>query len=191
MNGKRFWDEGLRTSFYGMITREGMRQPGGLYWVVFDEKARKQLELSRMGKVKPHQANTIEEVAKKAGIDPKGLKATVDKYNSDIESVGYDTVFDRRTLVGVDGTPITIDTPPFYAIRLTATTTSFKGGLKINSRCQVVNQYDEVIPGLYAAGEVTGGLWGADGTYLPNTMVPAAMTFGRVAGMNAAAETPW
>jgi len=191
VNGNRFWDEGLRTSFYGLISKEGLRQPGGLYWVVYDDKVRKQIPPERLGKAKPYRGDTIEELAEKAGIDPKGLKETIDKYNSDIETVGYDTVFDRRTLVGVDGTPVTLVTPPFYAVRLTASTTSFKGGLKINARCQVVNQYDEVIPGLYAAGEVTGGLWGYDGTYLPNTMVPAAMTFGRIAGSNAAAEQPW
>jgi len=192
VNGKRYLNETDPLLFYGLITKAGMRQPDGLYWVVYDDKVSKQLVEPRMtGKLKPHQADTIEEVAKKAGIDAKGLKETIDKYNSDIGSVGYDTVFGRRTLSGLQGTPVKIDTPPFYAARLAPTTTSFKGGLKVNASCQVVNQYDEVIPSLYAAGEVTGGLWGADGTYLPNTMVPAAMTFGRIAARNAVAEPPW
>jgi len=191
VNGKRFYDEATRKTYYGLLSKEGMRQPGGNYWLVYDEKVAKQLQPWMLGKIKPYQADTIEEVAKKAGVDPKGLKETVDKYNSDIKSVGYDTVFDRRTLGGIDGTPVTVDNPPFYAVKLVVATSSFKGGLKINARCQVVNQYDEVIPGLYAAGELTGGLWGADGTYLPNTMVPAAMTLGRIAGRNAVAEPPW
>lgn len=191
VNGQRFWDEATRTSFYGLLVEKGMEQPGGFFYVVFDDKAKNKIRPGKLGKAKPYQGDTIEELAKKAGIDPKGLKETIDKYNSDIKSVGYDTVFDRRTLEGCDGTPVTIDTPPFYAVKCKGSTSSFKGGLKINTRCQMVNQYDEVIPSLYAAGELTGGLWGADGTYLPCTMVTAAMTFGRIAGRNAATEPSW
>ena len=191
VNGKRFWDESNRLSFYGLQSKEGMRQPGGNYWVVYDEKVRKNAPIERLGKAKPYQANTIEELAKQVGIDAKGLKETIDKYNSDIETVGYDTVFNRRTLVGVDGTPIKIDTPPFFAIRCAASTSSFKGGLMVNTRCQVIDQYDEVIPSLFAAGELTGGLWGSKGTYLPGTMVSASMTFGRIAAKNAVKEPSW
>jgi len=191
VNGQRFWDEATRTSFYGLLTEKGMEQPGGFFYVVFDDKAKNKIRPGKLGKAKPYQDDTIEGLAKKAGIDSKGLKETVDKYNSDIKSVGYDTIFDRQTLEGCDGTPVTIDTPPYYAVKCKGSTSSFKGGLKINNRCQVLNQFDEVIPGLYAAGEVTGGLWGADGTYLPCTMVTAAMTFGRIAGKNAIAEPSW
>jgi fumarate reductase flavoprotein subunit len=191
VNGQRFWDEATRTSFYGLLVEEGMKQPGGFFYVVFDDTAKNKVRHGKLGKAKPYQGDTIEELAEKAGIDPKGLKETIDKYNNDIKSVGYDTVFDRRTLEGCEGTPVTIETPPFYAIKCKGSTSSFKGGLKINSRCQVLNQYGEVIPSLYAAGEVTGGLWSAHGTYLPCTMVTAAMTFGRIAGKNAAAEPKW
>ena len=64
-----------------------------------------------------------------------------------------------------------------------------KGGLKINDRSQVINQYDEVIPGLYAAGEVTGGLHTK--SYLLGVMSSGAMTFGIIAGRNAAQEPAW
>jgi flavocytochrome c len=191
VNGQRFWDEATRTSFYGLLSEKGMQQPGGFFFSVFDDKARKKIRPGKLGKAKPYQGDTIEELAAKAGIDPKGLKETIDKYNSDIKSVGYDTVFDRRTLEGCDGIPVTIDMPPYYAVKCMGSTSSFKGGLKINNRCQVINQYDVIIPSLYAAGELTGGLWGAHGTYLPCTMVSAAMTFGRIAGKNAAAEPKW
>ena len=143
-----------------------------------------------MHKAKPVQANTLEELAKKLGIDPTGLKQTMDKYNRDIETLGYDSEFDRRTQSGIRGVPIKIETPPFYGYRCTGATSSFKGGIKINSKAQVVNQYGEVIPHLYAAGEATGGLWGHDGTYLPNTMVSASMTYGRIAAKNAVKEPP-
>ena len=191
VNGQRFWDEATRKSFYGMLSEKGMQQPGGFFYVVFDDKAKNKVRPGKLGKAKPFQGDTIEELAEKAGIDPQGLKETIAKYNSDIQSVGYDTVCDRRTLEGCDGTPETIDAPPYYAVKCKGSTSSFKGGLRINTRCQVLNQYDEIIPNLYAAGEVTGGLWSAHGTYLPCTMVTAAMTFGRIAGKNAAAEPPW
>lgn len=191
INGQRFYDEACRESFYGLQSKEGMRQPEGAYWIVFDDKIRKNIRPGKLGKAKPYEATTIEEIAISAGINPKGLRETIEKYNSDIKTVGYDTIFDRRTIHGIDGTPVTIDTPPFFAVRCTPSTSSFKGGLKINTRCQVIDQYDEVIPSLYAAGELTGGLWAHDGTYLPGTMVSAAMTFGRIAGKNAAGEPSW
>jgi fumarate reductase flavoprotein subunit len=188
VDGQRFWDEATRKSFYGLLSERGMQQPGGFFFVVFDDLAKNKVRHGKLGKAKPYQGNTIEELAEKAGIDPKGLRTTIDKYNSDLKSVGYDTIHDRRTLEGCDGAPVTIDTPPYYAVKCKGSTSSFKGGLKINTRCQVLNQYGEVIAGLYAGGEVTGGLWSPHGTYLPCTMVTAAMTFGRIAGKNAAAE---
>jgi len=193
MNGQRFWDEANRITFYGQMVEEGMNQLEGAFWVVYDDRVREKIPTGVMGlgKAKPFQGETLEKLAEAAGIDPKGLRETVDKYNSDIESVGHDTVFDRSTLRGVDGTPFKLDKPPFYAIKCTGSLSSLKGGLKINGNCQVINQYGEVIPGLYAAGEVTGGLWGADGTYLPGTMVASAMTFGRIAGRNAVKEPAW
>jgi len=192
VNGKRYTNEADPTRFYGLISKDGLRQPGGLFWRVYDEKTAKLPVHGTVRKTKPIQGNTIEEVAKKAGIDPQGLKETLDKYNSDIKSVGYDTVFGRRAQGGGgEGTMLTIDEPPFYALKCTVATSSFKGGLKINTDCQVIDQYGEVIPSLYAAGEVTGGLWGADGTYFGGTMVSSSMTFGRIAGKNAAAEPSW
>jgi fumarate reductase flavoprotein subunit len=71
-------------------------------------------------------------------------------------------------------------------VRCVTSTTSMKGGLKINGRGQVINQYGEPIPGLYAAGEVTGGL--CTRTYLLGVMTSASASQGLVAGKNAAKE---
>ncbi len=189
INGKRFSDEGMRVKFYGLVTEEGMKQPEHVWFGIVDDKMKKTtLRPEMMHKAKPVQADTLEELAKKMGIDPAGLRATVDKYNHDLETLGYDSEFDRRTQEGCEGKPIKVDQPPYYGYKCTGATSSFKGGIKINAKAQVVNQYGEVIPGLYAAGELTGGLWGNDGTYLPCTMVSASMTFGRIAGKNAAKE---
>jgi cell division protein FtsI/penicillin-binding protein 2 len=78
-----YWNDAINGKFN---VATGLRQPGGLHWRIYDEVA---ANLPRRGlaptkKIKPIQADTIEELAKKAGIDPKGLKATIDKYNKEI-----------------------------------------------------------------------------------------------------------
>jgi len=192
VNGKRFDDESGRVRFYGLVTEEGMKQPGKIWFGIIDDKIKNTtLRAFMLKKAKPAQADSIEALAEKMGIDPVGLRQTLDKYNSDIDTVGYDTVFDRRTQEGCEGTPLKIDTPPFYGYRCTGATSSFKGGLKTNIKAQVLTQYDEIVPSLYAAGELTGGLWGYEGTYLPCTMVTAALTFGRIAGKYAVDEPSW
>ncbi len=192
VDGKRFSDEGMRLKFYGMVSEEGMKQPGHVWFAIIDDKMKTAtLRPEMMHKAKPVQADTIEDLAKKMGIDPAGLKATVEKYNHDLDTFGYDSEFDRRTQEGCEGKPIKLDKPPYYGYKCTGATSSFKGGIKINPKMQVVNQYGEVIPGLYAAGELTGGLWGNDSTYLPCTMVTVSMTFGRLAAKNAVEESSW
>ena len=188
-NGKRFWDESCRTKFYGQQSEEGMKQPEHIWFGIIDENINQTtLRHNMLHKAKPVVADTLEELAKKLGIDPTGLRQTVDKYNKDIETTGVDSVFGRQTQLGIEGKPLPLKTPPFYGFRCTGSTSSFKGGVKINGKAQVVNQYGEVIPHLYVAGEVTGGLWGHDGTYLPCTMVSASMTYGRIAAKNALKE---
>jgi fumarate reductase flavoprotein subunit len=187
--GKRFSDEGMKVKFYGLVSEEGMKQPEHVWFGIIDENMWKNtLRPEMMHKAKPVQASTLEELAKKMGIDPAGLKATVEKYNHDLDTLGYDPDFDRSTLHGAEGKPIKLEKPPYYGYKCTGSTSSFKGGIKINTKMQVINQYGEPIPGLYAAGELTGGLWGNNSTYLPCTMVTAAMTFGRVAAKYAVKE---
>ncbi len=199
VNGKRFYDESCKESYYGPMTGAGMQQPGGVYWVIFNDKImdavgteafalteqRNEQHIKETEKCKQYRAETLEEMAKILGIDAKGLKETVDKYNSDIDNPGYDTVFGRKAQMGENG-PLVKITPPFRAIKCVTCTTSMKGGLKINGKGQVLNQFDEVIPGLYAAGEVTGGLHTK--TYLLSVMTSASMTQGLVAGRNAVKE---
>lgn len=146
-------------------------------------------QIKSIEKCKQYKANTIEELAESAGIDAKGLKENVGKYNSDIDSMGYDTVFGRKFQFGEMRPVVKIDIPPFSAIKCITSITSMKGGLKINGRSQVLNQYDEAIPGLYAAGEMTGGLHTK--TYMLGVMTSSCMTFGIIAGRNAVKEPAW
>jgi len=188
VNGERFHDESQAEGFYGPMTGVGMKQPGGVYWVIFNEqiindiRAANPIKVRSVEKSKKYQADTVEELAGSAGIDVDGLKQTVTKYDSDVESKKYDTVFGRQHQCGAARPLIKITMPPLYAVKCVTATTSMKGGLKINGKCQVLTNYGEVIPGLYAAGEVTGGLHTK--TYLLAIMTSSAMTLGIIAGQS-------
>ncbi len=199
--GERFADESYPDSFYGPMTGAGMLQSGGFYWVIYSQKTVEDLYKAgeaygkgggkdfslALDRCKQIKADSIDELAKATGIDAKGLKKTIDKYNSDIQKVGHDTVFGRKVQKGGIPTPIfKIDKGPFYAVKCVTSTTSMKGGIKINGKCQVIDPYGDVIPGLYAAGEVAGGL--CTKTYLLGVMTSASCSQGIAAGKNAAKE---
>lgn len=191
LNGRRFYDESCPKGYYGNLTDAALDEPDGQMFIVYDSRIRNHpIVLPSVTTAKEYSADTWEELAKAAGIkDPALFAKTMEKYNEDIESEGYDTVFGRRYLQSVYGDPVMLDAPPLYAVKSHPSLTSFKGGIKINTRCQVIDNYGDVIPGLYAVGEVTGGLVGK-GTYLGGLMWPASMTFGRLVGRSAAFETP-
>lgn len=203
VHGKRFHDESSSEAFYGPMTGEGMRQPGGFYWIIFTDPIknlvgtidlvgkegqteRNMEQVQSIEKCKIYTADTLEELGRLAGIDPKGLKETVERYNRDIDEVGYDREFGRRHQFGDMREMMKIEPPPYHAIKCVTSTTSFKGGLRINGKCQVLDNFGEVIPGLYAVGEVTGGLHTK--TYLLGVMTSSAMTQGIIAGKNIVKE---
>jgi fumarate reductase flavoprotein subunit len=190
LNGRRFYNESCPVGYYGNMTDAAIDEPEGTFFAVYDDRIRSIPVVLEAGleTCKEYKGDTLEELAKTLGIDPAAFAETVKKYNEDIESEGYDTVLGRKYLQGTVGPPpVTLDTPPYYAVKCKPSLTSFKGGIKINTRCQVVNNYGEIIPGLYAIGEVAGGLIGKD-TYLGGLMWPASMTFGRLVGRNVAFE---
>jgi len=81
-----------------------------------------------------------------------------------------------------------VKTPPYYAGNLCATMLRCYGGLKINTKAQVIDVFDKVIPRLYAAGAVTGTVYTYPGS---GTLLNTCFVFGRIAGKNAANEKPW
>jgi len=166
------------------------QDPTGLHFVISDERARQEDPYKRKGKEKIYQADTIEELEKVLGIDAGGLKKTLDEYNSDIKKYGYDRKLGRK-LQGMahPGEPVhTIETPPYYGVKCKVCLTSMKGGLRINGKTQVLTQFGDVIPGLYAAGEIAGGLMGIPSKYYTGTMTIQCFTQGRIAGDVAADE---
>ncbi|MBU5676216.1 flavocytochrome c [Alkaliphilus sp. MSJ-5] len=123
------------------------------------------------------KADTLEEAAAFFEIDAKELKATVNKYNSYVKD-GKDPEFNKRML------PSTVDTAPFYILKAAPAVHHTMGGIKINTNAQVINKDGKVIEGLYAAGEVTGGIHGTN--RLGSNALADIIVFGRVAGQNAA-----
>jgi succinate dehydrogenase/fumarate reductase flavoprotein subunit len=81
-----------------------------------------------------------------------------------------------------------LETPPYYGSKCKVCLTSMKGGLKINAKNQVIDQFGDVIPGLYAAGEIAGGLMRIPSHYYTGTMTLQCFTQGRIAGDLAADE---
>ena len=123
------------------------------------------------------KADTLEEAAKLANIDVETLKATIDTYNGYV-AAGSDSEQNRG------GKLRTIAEGPFYLQKVAPATHHTMGGVVINTNAQVLNEKGETISGLYAAGEVTGGIHGAN--RLGGNAITDIVVFGRIAGENAA-----
>ncbi len=174
--GKRFVSE-LTTR--DVTSAAILAQPDGVAFEVFDQKVRdgvKQtgaafaLDLAYEGK-------TLADLAKAMGVDAKTLEATVKTYNGYVDQ-GEDPDFKRPT------PKVKIDAPNYYAIKVTPAIHHHMGGLKINESTQVLDTNDKPLTGLYAAGEVTGGVHGKN--RLGGNAVSDTITFGRIAGQSAA-----
>lgn len=122
------------------------------------------------------KANSIDELAQLIDVDADILINTIDQYN---QSVALQSdCLGRETLINA------IDKPPFYANMKKPTIHHTLGGIEINEMAQVLNQDKQPINGLFAAGEVTGGIHGAN--RLGGNSFPDMIVFGRIAGKNAA-----
>ena len=122
------------------------------------------------------KANTLEELAQLINVDANSLIATIDQYNYAVAK--QKDSFGRETLINA------IDNPPYYANMKKPTIHHTLGGVEINELAQVLNQSKDPINGLFAAGEVTGGIHGAN--RLGGNSFPDMIVFGRIAGKNAA-----
>jgi fumarate reductase flavoprotein subunit len=127
------------------------------------------------------EADTIEELAQKLGLKPEVLKETVQKYNEAVEKKS-DPEFGRQSLKAKLE-------PKFGVMKVAPGSLASTGGLRVNTESKVLDTEGKPIPGLYAAGEVAGGI-SVRGT-VGGDYLGAAVVFGRIAGKNAAAEKPW
>ena len=163
---KSIWDE-----VFAKYPKGGVISPGSSEWIEKELQAGKWL----------FQADTISELAEKAGIDASELQKTVEAYNGYVQS-GNDPEFGRN-LKSPAGK---IEGASFYAVKMTFATVLTLGGTRVNDKCQVVDPFEKPIPGLYAAGETTGGAHG--NMYLGGCALAWAFTSGWFAGTNAAEE---
>jgi fumarate reductase flavoprotein subunit len=136
------------------------------------------------------QAGTLDELAKKIGLDPVRFKETIVKYNGYVEAKN-DPDFKRglyRELGKRQLLPNKIATPPFYSLKVTPGIHHCCGGLRINEKAQVMDAIEGkvIIERLYSAGEVNGGTHGTN--RMGGNSIPDCITFGRIAGINAVKE---
>jgi tricarballylate dehydrogenase len=168
-------------------------QPGQFAWQIFDAKVKAQLrDEYRIRQVTKVTANTLEELCAK--LDDTDGKAALEELKAYNAAVRQDIAFDPNVKDGrcTQGLAIpksnwanTLDTPPFEAYAVTCGITFTFGGLRINTDAQVLDTDGAPIPGLYAAGEMVGGIFYFN--YPGGTGLTNGAVFGRIAGASAAA----
>ena len=173
--GKRFIDEvGTRD----VVSAAEIAQTGSYSWLVVDQKM---VDASSViqGYIKKGytvEGQTYEELADAMGVDSAAFAETMNNWNACV-AAGKDEEFGRTSFANP------LDTAPYYAIKVTAGVHHTMGGLKINTNTEVLKADGSVIPGLFAAGEVTGGVHGAN--RLGGNAVSDFTVFGRIAGEKA------
>lgn len=188
-NGKRFLDEGesIYSDTYAKFGKNVFRQPERVAYLIVDEELVDYIHSE--GPTDPIEFNDLETLAEDMGIDKEGLKETVEKYNRAVKPGDFiPHLPDGKCTEDIEppksNWAVEIQSPPFYVIPMKPGITFTFGGLKIDTKGRVLDTREKVIPGLYAAGNSTGGLfWG---NYPGGSGQARASTFGRIAGKNAA-----
>ncbi|WP_019784781.1 FAD-dependent oxidoreductase, partial [Streptococcus sobrinus] len=180
--GKRFVDE------YG--SRDKLAQAaidnGGLFYLIADDHIKATAYNTSQEKIDAQvvtgtlfRDDSLEGLAKQIGLDPKVFVQTITNYNSYVDA-GYDPEFDKGAF------DLKVEKAPFYATPRKPAVHHTMGGLKIDTQAHVLNEKDQAISGLYAAGEVAGGLHA--GNRLGGNSLTDIFTFGRIAAQTAVDE---
>jgi len=194
-NGQRFTNE---TGFDKDILVDLLQQKPSSYWMIFDHSTRGEFGMRGAAWLKnstsPHplldnprvtkKAGSLQELAVMSGLPAEALKRSVQRFNAMVE-VGEDADFGRFS--GGDDAPSAIEEAPFYALQMFPMTRKTMGGVAVDMQARALDRQGQVIPGLYAVGELNGsvginGKHGLDGMFLG----PAILT-GRLAGRSIAA----
>ena len=162
-----------------------LSQTGGIFYHIADQdmiptlqnKATQEDVDAMVEKGIMYKADTLEELAALIGCPAENLTASVEAYNAYVDA-GVDADFGK----GVFGTKI--QTAPYYAVIEKPSVHHTMGGVRINTNAEAISETGDVIPGLYAAGEVTGGIHA--GNRLGGNAIADCMVYGRIAGTNAA-----
>lgn len=203
--GERYFKEDIA---FTLACNANMAQPEHISWVVWDgkweeETRRQNCYQGRSGKnvyssfhrTTPElyqekiksgailQTPTLDELAQRMEVFRDTFFATVNRYN-ELARLKNDSDYGKESRLLT-----TVEKPPFFAAKAGAALLVTLGGLKINTRLQVLDENSQVIPGLYAAGNVSGGFFATDyPSNIPGLTHGRAFTFGWLAGHNAAAE---
>jgi urocanate reductase len=192
--GQRFVNEGAS---FGYVMRALFFQEQQIAWALFDEKVKKMGGQIIAGVAKPwtddiqkeidegrvKKADNLKALAETIEVNISSLEHTVAQWNRDTAN-GKDSLFGKA--VGLEP----LKHPPYYATLVTEINLGTCGGVKINTKAQVVDVWGNVIPRLYAGGMTAGGFIGP---YYPGsgTAIAATVCFGRIAGKYAAEEAPY
>jgi tricarballylate dehydrogenase len=197
-NGARFVDEGadFRNYTYARYGGEILRQPGGVAFQIFDATTRPLLRAEEYDHpaVSCAVADTVPGLAAALGVDVSGFTRTIKQFN---EAVARDTAFDPavkdgKAARGVDppksNWAVPVERPPFYGFPVTCGITFTFGGLRIDTGGRVLRADGHPIAGLFACGELVGGLF--SGNYPGGSGLTAGLVFGRRAGRAAGSNGP-
>ncbi len=193
VKGRRFVDEGadLRNYTYAKYGREILGQPRRVAFQIFDRKVEGLLrDEYRIPQCTTARANDVRSLATALDIDPDGLADTIRRFNDAVQDGEFNpAVLDGKGTVGIEppksNWALPIDEPPYLGYAVTCGITFTFGGLRIDQNAQVIGDEGSPIPGLYAAGELVGGLFYHN--YPGGAGLMAGSVFGRIAGQNAAA----
>lgn len=188
--GLRFADEGedFNLLTYAKMGQFILSQPGGVAYQIFDSKVTQLLE-PRYKTGKPYVADTIDALIRQLPIDHERATASLNEYHQALKKGKFDPM--AKDGLSTHGLPINktnwaqaLDTPPFYAYPVTGGVTFTFGGVLVNDGAQVMSVTYGPIEGLFAAGEMVGGLFHYN--YPGGTGLVSGAVFGRIAGASAA-----
>ncbi len=195
-HGKRFVDEGadFRNYTYAKYGRRILEQPGHFAWQIFDQQVSHLLrDEYRIKQVTKVTAPTLEQLARKLdGVDPDGFLAELAAYNAAVDA---GTPFDPNVKDGrgTSGLPVNktnwanrVEQGPFEAYAVTCGITFTFGGVRVSTDAEVLDTDMHPIPGLYAAGELVGGVFYHN--YPGGSGLTSGSVFGRIAGAQAGAD---
>jgi tricarballylate dehydrogenase len=188
--GLRFVDEGedFRDRTVIKFGKEVLFQPGNMAWLICDQKVRHLVE----GLIKawpPLSATDLDDLARQTEIDADQLKETIATFNKAVQPGEFNPdILDGKHTSGIrpakSNWALEIDTPPYFAFPVTGGVSFAFGGIKVDTRSRVLDTENRPIAGLYAAGEIVGGLFYY--AYPAGSSLTWASVLGRTAGVEAA-----
>lgn len=193
VDGERFVDEGadFRNYTYAKYGKETLRQKDQKAFQLYDSQVRPLLrEEYELEEATVFEAETLEELAEKINVDKETFLQTVDKYNNAVQDGDYNpSIKDGKSTKGISpektNWALTFDQGPYYAYPVTCGITFTFGAIKANNKAEVLDENNEPVKGLYAAGEMVGELFYHN--YPGGSGLMSGSVFGRTAGHSAAA----